>query len=210
MGGQHDGPGGSGTLSRRDHVGNRGNGLGAVDTKVEHPDRLLHFGTPPERPELVQQVGPGLVMLRRSDWPRIVRNRRNVSLRTGGAEGSGRQVGTARRGRRHTEHGGYSYEQQRRQPRRGHPEGRFTHQDLRERSVAAWTTPRIAVATTWAHSRLEITDSWLAPCTIWKLAFSVSSASSCCKAVSSSPPIGCSLTASTATGRSPSGAAAFN
>ena len=76
--------------------------------------------------------------------------------------------------------------------------------------MAACTTRWIAVATTRAYSRLEIKDSWLAPCTTWKLAFSVSSASSRCKAVSSSPPIGCSLTASTANGRSPSGRAAFS
>jgi hypothetical protein len=47
-------------------------------------------------------------------------------------------------------------------------------------------------------------------CTISKLASSVSWASSCCKVVSSSPPTGCSLTPSTPSGRSPSGAAAVN
>ena len=94
VGSQQDGPGRSGARFRRDHVADRGNRLGAVDTEVEHSDRFLDFGTPRERLELVDQVGPGLAMLRRSDWSRILRNRRDVSHRTGGAEGFGRCVET--------------------------------------------------------------------------------------------------------------------
>ena len=104
VGSQQDGPGRSGARFRRDHVADRGNRLGAVDTIVEHSDRFLDFGTPSERLELVDQVGLGLAVLRRSHRPRIVRNGRDVSHRTGGAEGFSRRARAGRCGRRHAKY----------------------------------------------------------------------------------------------------------